>query len=139
MTTVKTINMTTRPVSDPIMWTHALLWANSYLYMSHGYVYLSIAIFFNVMFSWMYHRYTEDENIWCELDRVSCLISLGLIAWYICSLCSLLQIGLCVTWLGISLIILELGHTINYRIFHSLWHFMVFGGNVVVFSYLPPL
>ena len=128
---------TTRSYKDPIVWTHLFMIGNVYLYAYKGFYILSISMMINIIGSVLYHLHHEADDFWEDVDVFMCRITLGCIAWYILQYCSWLQIILCVIWLLGSLVILELGNTLNYRIFHSLWHFMVFGGNLIVWSYLP--
>jgi hypothetical protein len=129
----------TRSLKDPIVWTHGLFFFNMFLYIEKGYFVIAGVLFFNILFSLFYHLTHEEDDLWEDLDLIFCRITLGAIAWYVIKSCTMLQIILCVVWLLISLIFLELGRWSNYKIFHSLWHFMVFGGNLIVWSYLPLL
>ena len=132
MTTIKH-----RKLTDPIMWTHGLFCVNSWLYYSSGYLILFIFLFFNTIFSSLHHYYHEEDKVWKLMDEINCKVSLAGIFWFTLKCCSLMEIGICILWLLISLVILEMGNIYDYRIFHSLWHFMVFGGNLIVWSYLP--
>lgn len=129
--------MRSRAISDPIIWTHALFLANSYLYFHNGYRILAVSLFINCILSLMHHLYHEESDFWQFADEVSCRISLGLISVFIIKYCSLVQIFYCVFWLFLSLILLELGTMYDYRKFHSLWHVAVFIGNLIVWNYLP--
>lgn len=130
---------TTRSFKDPIVWTHSFLFGNVYLYGEKGYYIIGAVMFFNVIFSLAYHLSHEIDETYEDLDMIFCRITLGCISWYLLSSCSWLQISLSLIWLVASLIVLELGNVMDYRLFHSLWHFMVFGGNLIVWSYLPIL
>ena len=129
----------TRSLKDPILWTHALFLINVYLYLNKGYYVLSVMLMINVVASYFYHLSSEKDEVCGDLDRISCRLSLMVIIWNLIVHCTWLQVFLSLLWLVISLIVLELGERKDYTIFHSLWHFMVFGGNIIVWSYLPIL
>ena len=133
------IRPTTRYLRDPIIWTHALFMINVYLYGDKGYYIIGAMMFINALFSLFYHLSHEEDDTWEDLDRIFCRLTLGCIAWYLIKSCTMLQVILSIFWLLISLVILEMGNIKDYQIFHSLWHFMVFGGNLIVWSYLPAL
>jgi len=128
-----------RHFSDPIIWTHVLLFVNVVFYAYKSFFVIAGVMMINVVFSFLYHWTRETDEACGELDRVFCLVSLSTICWQLVQYCSILQMGLCLIWLLLSLCILEIGKHRDYSLFHSLWHFMVFGGNVIAWSYLPNL
>lgn len=128
---------TTRSFKDPIIWTHSFFGLNVYLYGDKGYYIIGAMLFLNSIFSLIYHISHEEDDTWEDLDKIFCRITLACISWQIIKHCTVLQVCLSIFWLLISLAVLELGNTVDYKLFHTLWHFMVFGGNLIVWSYLP--
>lgn len=124
-----------RSFIDPIVYTHLLFVCNVILYVYTGFYLLGLVLFWNCVASYFYHRSNETNRFWKRADYIFCIISLILIFTYLISNASWLQVISCVIWLLFSLIIYKLGN-VNYTFFHSLWHWFVFGGNVLVWYVL---
>ncbi len=132
MTTIKK-----RRWSDPLVYTHILFVANCALYASKYYWIICIVLLSNTIFSLLYHLSYEKDEVWCLYDQVSCRVSLACLFCYLIKYCSIYEIGCSVLWVLISLSVLELGRVWNYPMLHTIWHFMVFAGNIMLYCFLP--
>ena len=127
-----------RPMKDPIMWTHAFFLVNILLYLTSAYASIGVLFALNTIASFMYHRTAETSKWWAKADKVLTHGTLAFILAYVFICCTAVQIALLLVWLVGSIIVWDEGRR-SYTVMHSLWHFLVFGGNVIAWSYLPPI
>ena len=125
-----------RKFSDPIMWTHLLFVVNAFLYAFSDYGHIAILLFLNTIASTFYHRSREKDKAWQGVDMFFCWITVLAILFTVYSLCSRVEITVLLLWLFGSLIVWHEGDK-HYEVLHAIWHFLVFGGNLIAWSFLP--
>ena len=125
-----------RKLSDPIMWTHLLFVVNAFLYASAGYDDIALLLFSNTVASAFYHRSNETDLAWKWIDQFFCWVTVSLILFVTYLLCTRIELIVLVLWLFGSLIVLRESQR-HYEFLHSVWHFLVFGGNLIAWSFLP--
>ena len=128
--------MRIRRWSDPIVSSHILLFVNCCLYSISGYWLLTIFLFCNVVLSLMYHRYAEENEAWGNGDFIFSHLTLICIFIHLLNYCDWLETLICAVWLILSLWVKDY-YFQSYRFFHTLWHVMVFLGNLIVWHFLP--
>ncbi len=127
--------MKKRGLLDPLVSTHLLFVMNSIMYALSEYVVLSVVLLLCTICSFNYHLSKETDLMWKRLDHLMCVVSLVCIFSYLIVFATLYNVLICLGWLGLSLVVYKTGK-INYEIFHTLWHFAVFVGNVLVWYVL---
>ena len=127
-----------RPLRDPIIWTHAFFLINIGLYLSSTYKSIGVLFALSTFASFKYHRSYEISRWWRRADEILAQSTLAYIFAHATLCCSWKQIGLLVLWTLVSIVVWDEGRR-AYTLMHSLWHVLVFGGNVIAWSYLPPI
>lgn len=125
-----------RKFSDPIMWTHILFVVNAFLYAFSGYTSIALLLFLNTIASTFYHRSREKDKAWQSVDMFFCWATVLTILFSVYSLCNRVETIVLMLWLFGSLIVLHECER-HYAALHSVWHFLVFGGNLIAWSFLP--
>lgn len=118
------------------MWTHLLFVVNAFLYAFSDYNQIAILLFLNTIASSFYHRSKEKDKAWQGVDMFFCWVTVLMILFTVYSLCTRIELIVLVLWLFGSLIVLRESER-HYEFLHSVWHFLVFGGNLIAWSFLP--
>ena len=124
-----------RKLTDPIVYTHLLFLVNSVLYSTSGYYILSTILFLCTVCSFLYHLSRETSLFWKRMDHLMCIISLIFIFEYLVLFAAPFDVLICLGWLLLSLVIYKAGR-LNYNVIHTIWHWAVFIGNVLVWHFL---
>jgi hypothetical protein len=125
-----------RKLSDPLVSSHALFVLNSVLYAYSTFYLLASLLLVCTFASTMYHIHAESNAFWQRADKTMCLISVSAILTTLILHADYISISICLCWLTLSLLLYKISPK-NYAVFHLLWHFAVFIGNVLVWRFLP--
>lgn len=118
--------MQKRRFTDPIVWTHALFLINAYLWHGAGSSVCAVLMLVSAFFSTMYHRNAEQPGFWQETDRGAASLTLLVTLIFALPVASGLMVLNAFLLLGAALLVKTLAiRTEKYRLWHSLWHFMV--------------
>lgn len=124
-----------RDLKDPVVSSHLLFLGNGLLYGEASFYSLAFVLVATGTVSFLHHLFHEENALWRQADRLGCIVALSLIFAHLFVYVGATQIGVCVAWLLFSLGLYKASY-IHYGIVHTMWHFAVFVGNVLVWHYL---
>ena len=126
--------MKDRQIDDPVMYTNLLFFINSILYGVLGLFELGLNMIISALISSFYHQTNESSKTLRAIDQIAVKVLLINIFIHLALLAKMDELIFSLLWLVFCLLINSIAHDsdTNYDLYHTVWHVMVFFGNILV-------
>lgn len=122
----------TRTWADPIVWSHIPIGLAAGLWMFSGAPAAWLALAISTVLSVLHHRAHERNARWRELDHMGAVAALLITLGHFMAVATWDLMVQAFTLLAAALLAKELGDRYSYRIWHTVWHFLVALGQAFI-------